>query len=207
MELENKKTISVYGSILGLVALMCLSAFSYAYFAVNSTPTNSLNIVASVSGDYLPVFTASSSGNLSLNITDADMMNNAADTNNTTIAGTANQTLKVTMTGGSSSKSATCSFDFVWTNTGTAYSPSSGLGSLKEYTIKIMDGNTSVYSENQISNLTSGSTIKSTSITSSGTSVTKNYVVTVTVYNLNLLQSIAGKTYSSRVDIKNVVCR
>ena len=78
---------------------------------------------------------------------------------------------------------------------------------MKEYTIKIMDGNTAVYSETQISNLTSGNTIKTASIASSGTSVTKNYVVTVTVYNLNILQSIAGKTYASRVDIKNVVCR
>ena len=115
MELESKKTISVYGSIIGLVALMCLSAFSYAYFAVNSTPTNSLNIVASVSGDLLPVFTASSTGNLILDVTDADMMNGTAGAANTTIAATANQTLKVTMSGGSSSKTATCDFDFVWT--------------------------------------------------------------------------------------------
>ena len=196
----------VFVLISSLVLLIVIFSFSYAFFTANTSQSNPLLVTASISNDIVPIFTATSSGDLTLTVTDADMLSGSADNSTTSL--TANQTITVSLLGGSSSNQASCSFSFTWTNLGTTYTPTSGIGALKEYTLKIVDSNsTPVVNETNISNLTSGGVIKSgLSITSNGAQTNKVYTVIVSVYNLNMAQTINNNTYSSRVSVTNVSC-
>ena len=201
---RRQSVIFIFISI--LILLVTIFSFTYAYFSANITQNNSLSVTASISNSIVPIFTASSSDDLVLSVSDADMLSTEA--NNSSAVKSASQTINVSLLGGSSSSMASCTFSFFWYNVGTQYVPTSGLGSLKEYTLKIVDSSsTAVVNETNISNFTSGNAIGTTqTITSNGTLNTQTYTATVSVYNLNMAQTINGKNYASRVTIGNVVC-
>ena len=201
---RRQSVIFIFISI--LILLVTIFSFTYAYFSANITQNNSLSVTASISNSIVPIFTASSSDDLVLSVSDADMLSTEA--NNSSAVKSASQTINVSLLGGSSSSMASCTFSFVWYNVGTQYVPTSGLGSLKEYTLKIVDSSsTAVVNETNISNFTSGNAIGTTqTITSNGTLNTQTYTATVSVYNLNMAQTINGKNYASRVTVGNVVC-
>ena len=207
---KNKSVVSIVSSI--LVLLIMVSSFTYAYFTADTTNTTGLNVTTRVSDSFIPVFTAYTSGDLNVVVTDADMLKDDANSSNTTIAASASENIYVKLLAGGPSSSASCTFDLIWTDTSsTPYVPSNGL---TEYTLKIVDETgANVFTETRIdvlmnnSNTSKQTTLKNDlSITGYGTEVTKTYTVTVTVYNLNTVQNIAGKSYSSRVDVANVSC-
>ena len=173
---DNKFKSFVATFILAIFLLITIASFAYAYFSANITLNQNLNVITNFSDEFTPVFTATSNGNLELYVSTADMLQSGAASGNTTVAAQANQSINVVFIGGggSGNSSKTCTFDFVWTSSGTAYTASSGLGSLKEYTLKITDNTgATVLAEKQVSTMTSGSKIASSSITSSGTEVNK----------------------------------
>lgn len=192
--------------ITGIVVLCTIAAFTYAFFTGNIINNVNLNIIANI-GEFQSVFTAQTTGNLYLEVIGADMLETGANANNNTVAARASQSISVVFIGVDDS----CTYDILWTDTSvTPYVPSNGVtdNSLLEYTIKITDNeNNEVLAETQINSFTSGNAIVSgETIASSGAEVSKTYLVTATVYNLYLPQSINGKTYTGMVNVANVVC-
>ena len=205
MGMTKKQNISfIILSLLVLTATMI--SFTYAFFSANITGTGVLNASASINQTMLPIFTATPSGDIVLNITDADMLPTMA--NNTTTPLTASETITVTLIGGSASVQSSCTFNFVWTQLpgSNTYAASSGRGSLKENTLKIVYNSTNVLSETNIDSFTSGNAIANSSITSNGSLTTKVYTITQSFYNLNLSQPMYNASYKSRVTIGNVSC-
>ena len=83
------------------------------------------------------------------------MIKTDASSSNTTVAASRSQTLTVKLLAGSSSSPVTCTYDMVWTNTGETYTPTSSVtaNNLKEYTLKIMNGSTTILAETNINKL------------------------------------------------------
>lgn len=206
MDTKKQNTIFLIVSI--LFFLVTIFSFTFAFFSPNITSNTALNASASINEAIVPVFTATSSGDLVLNVTDADMLQSVS--NNTTTPLTVSNTITVTLLGGSSSQQASCTFKFIWTKLSgsSTYTASTGRGSLKENTIKIVDNNsTTVVTETNIDSFTSGSAISSAiTITSNGSLTTKVYTVTASFYNLNLAQTMYNAQYKSRVSVGQVSC-
>lgn len=212
---KSKSAVSVISSI--LVLLIMVSSFTYAYFTADTTNTTGLNITTTVSDSFIPVFTAYTMGDLNVEVTDADMLKPDASTDHKTIGDSASENIYVKLLAGGPDSPGTCTFDLYWTDTSsTTYVPSSAASSagLNEYTIKIVDETgATVFAETKIDTLISQlnasrqvTLASNLSITASGTEVSKTYTVTATVYNLNVAQTIYGKSYTSRVDVANVNC-
>ena len=197
---NNNKALLII-IISAVIMLIAVGSFTYAFFSANVTTTNNLNISANISDEYHPVFAAYSDGDLLVSVTTADMLNTSANTNNTTVADFASENLYVTLIGGggASNTVATCTFNLKWTNTGESYTPSPNASSagLKEYTLKIVDDTgATVFAETAVNELPS-TLATGLSISSTGLLVTKTYTVTATIYNLNVVQNIYNKAYST----------
>ena len=176
-----------------------------------------MSISAIVSDEINPVFTAYSEGDLTLEVTTADMLNTSANSNNNSIADSASENLYVSLIagGGKDATSVSCTYDLFWKQSGTAYTPSPNAASagLMEYTIKVLDENGfNIVVETSVQLLQSRASNNQTiiasglSISSSGVLTTKIYSVIATIYNLNVVQNIYNKTYSSIVGVTNVTC-
>ena len=198
----NKNSTMVLTIISIIMLLAMVISITFAYFTANTAVSSNLSVTATVANITSPVFTATSSGNLTLNVTTADML----ETENSVVAASTSSNINVTLIGGSSTYAVTCSYDFIWTNTGTVYTPTNS--SVTEYTIGIVDeSNNVVKAETKVNSLTSGSAIVSgLTITSTGSLTTKVYTITAKLYNLNIAQTIYNNTYTSTIKAANVVC-
>lgn len=201
MEKSNNKAI-LFTVIAVVVMVVTVGAFTFAFFTADTTNTNGIQVNANVSNAINPVFTATAAENLNLEVTTADMLESGAGTYKE-----ASKNIVVTLLGGATGAAATCTFNFVWTNTGATYTPSPNAGTTPEYTLKIEENNTTVMAETKVNSLTSGGTIVSNqSISSTGTLTTKTYTVTARIYNLDVEQNIYNKTYSSKISVSGVTC-
>lgn len=205
---EKKSNFSgmLFTIIAAIVVLATIAAFTYAFFTGNIISNVNLNVIANI-GDFQAVFTAQTTGNIYMEVSGANMLDTEADAGNSTIAARASQDIDIVFIGTGS----TCTYDILWSDTSVnPYVPSNGVttNSLLEYTLKITDNeNTVVLPETQISSFTSGNAIVSNqSITSDGYEVSKTYSVVATIYNLNMPQTINGKTFTGMVNVANVVC-
>ena len=204
---NTKKQNIIFIVISILILIVIVISFTYAFFSANITANGNINVSVSIDRTPNPIFTATPSGDLILNITDADML--PSEANNETTPLTANETMIVTLLGGSYSEQVTCTFDFVWAKLSDSdtYVPSSGRGSLKENTLSIIDdSSTTVLFETNIDSFTNGGTIASSSISSHGVLNTKTYTITQSFYNLNLNQTMYEAVYKSRISVENISC-
>ena len=80
---NGKSIVSIVSSM--LVLLIMVSSFTYAYFTADTTGSTGLNITATVSDSWIPVFTAYTEGTLDVEVTSADMLNTDASSDNKTI--------------------------------------------------------------------------------------------------------------------------
>ncbi|MBR7042209.1 MAG: hypothetical protein IKI04_01780, partial [Bacilli bacterium] len=189
-----------------LVLIVIVISFTYAFFSGNIVGNGNINVSANIDESMIPIFTAVPSGDLILDVTDADMLPSQA---NNTVPISANETIEVSLIGGTPLEEITCTFSFVWTKLADSdtYVPTTGRGSLKENTLSIADENsTTVFAETNIDSLTSGNTIATRSISSHGSLNTQVYTVTQSFYNLDLNQTMYNASYKSKVSIENVSC-
>ncbi|MBE6155486.1 MAG: hypothetical protein E7164_01870 [Firmicutes bacterium] len=216
-EEKNYKTVMI-AVVSVIVMIITVTSFTYAFFTAKVSTLNNLSINATISDEYSPVLTAYPSGDLSVMVTSADMLDTGASSDNTSIGDSAKQNLYVTLSagGGQANSSVTCTYDLVWKDTSAASyvpSPNAVSENLKEYTIKVIDNTGSViYAENGVDTMLSSAVnneltlATGLSIVSSGTMTTKTYTVIATIYNLNVVQNIYNKTYSSMIGVTNVTC-
>ena len=200
--------------IIVILLIVTISSFTFAYFTADLQTTDELNISAVVSDEYSPVFTASVAGDLSLNVTTADMLE--GDTlNGSVVADEASSLISVKMIGGGRRGENTityrCTYNMYWTDTNSAadaYVPSSGIGNNLEYSLAIYDDNDNVvYPERQINPENSGvALLTNQSITSSGELTEVNYIVTARIYNLNVPQTIYDHVYTSVINVADISC-
>ncbi len=204
--MNKENIIFIFLSI--FILLTTVFSFTYAFFTVNVTSNTIMNVSVGVSDAATPIFTAVPNGNLGVVVSGFDMIQ--GDANNTTATVSSTQTFDVTMIGGSAERQASCTFNFIWNETSsTAYTPSSGRGSAKELTLKMVNSsNTTIMNEANIDTITNGSSIAGDlTITSNGTLTTQTYTITLAFYNLDLSQnSQKNKQYSGVVSVGNVNC-
>lgn len=213
MKNDNNKKAFVLIIVSALIMLIMVGSLTYAYFTANVTANNTLNITATVSNTFDPIFTSYPEGTLDLMVTTSSMLNTGAGSSNTTVADTASQKLYVTLL----ADNATCTYSLAWKDTGTtAYVPSANATSagLKEYTLKVVNSaGTVVVNETSINSIQNNVDANNQAIIASGLSITSNntlvtetLTVTATIYNLNVAQTIYNKNYKSTVGVTSVVC-
>ena len=205
MSNTSKQNI-IFITISIMILFVIILSFTFAFFSANITGRGNINVSANMDESMLPIFTAIPSGDLILDVTDADMLPSLA---NNTAAISANETIEVSLIGGTPLEEITCTYNFVWTKLSDSdtYVPTTGRGSLKENTLKIVDDNSAtVFTETNIDSLTSGNTIATRSISSHGALNTQVYTVTQSFYNLDLNQTMYNASYKSKVSIENVSC-
>ena len=205
MNKENKHNMLL--TIISVIVLLTvIGALTYAFFTANVT-SEGLNVTASFENYVYPVFTAVPSNDLELEISTADMLETEANTSKSSY-----QTIDISLEGGTINFPANCEFNFAWIDTSLeAYvpTPAAVTNDLDEYTIKITDQSDNiVLQETRVNSLTSEQTLLNVpqSISTTGNVVHKIYKVTATIYNLDFVQTINNKHYSSRVSVTNVTC-
>ena len=204
-----KKTI--FATILFVsAAIIAVGSVAYSYFASEININNNLNVGAIFSGNYTPVFIAEADNEISLNVTDADMLKDETNGGNNTVAvsGEGNLTVTLGAVGDANNSTANCTFNLtVEAITGGDYTtstPSSNLtDGTKEFTVEITkDGEESskVLEETQISNNDKKiSESLSIETTNGNNDATETYHVKAKIYNLNVDQS--------GIKIKNLALR
>jgi len=212
MEKNDKSKPFVISLISVVIMILVIISFAYAYFTAIINGNTSFNVGANISSTYKPVLTATKSGDLLLSVGAEDMFEWNSSSNNNVVADSSTQSLHVNLSGGGNETSFICSYDIIWEDhSQEAYvpSPKAAAASLKEYTIKIVDENASVVlAERGIDTLTSGQMIvENETLVASGNQVTKTYLITVTMYNLNVEQTIYNKNYDSLISIANLECQ
>ena len=214
---NQKRHLTSTLSMFMLAVFVIIATFAYAYFTADTKIGNNLTIYASVSDEITPVMTAYTLDDLNVSVSTADMLETGSDDDNPVVADSDNQTLFISLLGGSEAtgSSCTCTYDLYWENLGETYTPSSGLtAEQKEFTLKIKNSSGAyILNETRVDTLQQGLNdanqyIVATgqSITSYGTLVEERLIVTVSIYNLNFAQTIDNKSFSSRVGITNVNC-
>ncbi len=213
-----KKTIFAT-IIIACVAVFAVGNIAYSYFGANLNITNNLQLGAIFTGDYTPVFTAESEGNLMLTVTDADMLLANVDNNNVAVSATGNINVTLDAVGDEKNSTATCTFKFVFEDLSTdgseytKYTPSANLNGDKEFTVKILDtsnGSSEVVAEKNVSELIGSDNVLSDnlSISAKGSKTTKNYQVVASIYNLNLDQTgIKNKKFGFKIETQAVECK
>lgn len=207
-----KKTLLSTIVIISIVSY-AVGNLAYSFFSVDFDIDTKMDIATIFSGEYIPVFTASSEGNITLDVTTADMLM----TDKNTPAATDRGAINIYLEGvnDKDKSKVTCTFDFVYedlegdTYTKYAPSPKAKEKNLLEYTIKIVDDKDGiVLAEKSIAEFKTGDTIVSgLSISSDGATVTKDYFVIATIYNLNVEQNITNKKYGFKIKTTNVDCQ
>lgn len=186
-----------------------VTSFTYAFFSANVITNNTLNISAAFDSTGAPLFLGYSDKDINLNVTQASMLE--SEKGSPAAIATANITAELTP--GGSQMPVTCTYDLQFSASSEEYDtyiPSSGVvdNNLKEFTIKVERGTSTLYEETQISSISNNSNIvENESISSTGTNtVTKVYRLTATIYNLNTEQSIYNKNYKITLKIVNPIC-
>ncbi|MBE6148077.1 MAG: hypothetical protein E7167_00995 [Firmicutes bacterium] len=209
---NNKKNF-VLVIISAIIMLIVVGSLTYAYFTADVTANNTLNITSNISSGYRPVFTAYPDGNLALLVTTADMLDGDASNDYTAIGDTASQRYNVTLL----ANGATCTYSLYWTESSEfAYvpSPNATNAGLKEYTIKVVDSTgKTVLAETPVTTLQARANANkesilasNLSITSYDSAVTEVYTITATIYNLDVVQNIYNKNYTSYVGVTGITC-
>ena len=191
----ERKNIRLY--IVPFIAVAVFSvllfAAGYAYFSATTT-MNTANYQVN-----LPVQTSLVCTKTDCNATiTPDMMTNT-NINSNTAKVTSNCSLSCTCSG---TQGAVCSYDVKLLESGITYTPSSGLGSNKEFTAKVTSGS-GCATQNSAGTETQINTLKNKIVSSclltvpQGGSITSNVYAEFKWYNLNLDQSVhANKVYN-----------
>lgn len=206
----GSKKLLITSILFVIVAVGVITSFSYAFFSANLSVENVLNLASVFNNSGAPVFTAYTDSDIVMNITTASMLESESGT----AADSSITNMTAELTGGSKENgtSVTCLYDIYFEMASDGYDtyvPSGRVNenNLKEYTLKITNGDVITLEETQISKLTSGSHIvRDESITSSGDKVQKIYQITSTIYNLGVEQNIYNKKYKMIVKIDNPRC-
>lgn len=195
--MKRKIAFIIVCLVLGL--LITIITFSYAFFAINTTPTNTMNVNVTVANGVVANFTVQGNGDMNVSVSGANMLSSEIGS----VAGTNTQNLNVTLI---SDTTVTCVYDmyFSWNNNSDSYTKTTG--ATNELTISGTD-NLNTLNEVQVPN--SGNSLKLGSfyIRANASTVTKTWNITANFYNLNINQDAhADKTYLGKVDIRNAVC-
>ena len=203
-----------------LLLLIIGASFAYIMTSVTNTATTAIAVEAAGTD----VLTTSSSANISINITNANMVSTAASSANATDSTLKDDgTLTVSYTAADTSGSR-CSYNLVLTRTSSAvYTASSFYTSNKstypfEFSIQVTagtwrgTGSAKNLAQTNISALTWSSNkatlISGADIRSNSTSViSQSWTVLIRAYNLPGNQdSLAGLNWSGTVGVENVQC-
>ena len=195
------------------VILYAFGNMAYSFFNVGIITDDVLNVSVSFPGGNLPVFTASSDENISLIVTDADMLVTSENTPAATKRGSVNIYLDGTNV--EENSSVTCTFDLVYEDIeGNSYnkyvpSPAAKANNLLEYGISIIEEDgTVVLKETSVDSFKAGdSMVKGLSVSTTENTINKKYIVIATIYNLNVEQNIKNKKYGFKIKTTNVECQ
>ena len=211
-----KKTI--FATILFVsAAIIAVGSVAYSYFASEININNNLNVGTIFSGKYTPVFIAEAEDNLTLNVTDADMLKDDANEGNNTVAvsGEGNLTVTLGAVGDANNSTANCTFNLtvepITGNGYDTYTPSEGVtNDMKEFTVEITKGDNSqeVLAETQINNNNNKISVsESISTTDSTTDAVQKYHVKAKIYNLNIdQQNIRNKKFGFKIGVEGTNC-
>ena len=214
-----KKTIFAT-IIIACIAVFAVGNIAYSYFGANLNIASNLEVGAIFTGEYTPVFTAESTGNLELTVTDADMLLADAANNNVAVSKTGNINVTLDAVGDEKNSTATCTFKFVFKDLTDAdsseyakYTPTAGISG-NEFTVKIIDtsnNSNTVVAEKNVSELIKNNDnvlTENLSISATDKKVTKNYQVVASIYNLNVDQTgIKGKKFGFKIETQSVECK
>lgn len=213
--MKASKRVVVFSILSLVVVLIAITGFTYAFFTVNITSNNGNNNIAvnaHIGNCEDPMFTSYTSGDLILDVTDADMLDSPVSASTThVVAEQDQQSLYVQFIGatadnnGNCTGSITCSYDLVWHNLGDSFpsAPNAVSGNLTEYELAITG---SLRTTKNIATLTNNSVILHDSVTSTGSLATKTYNITAAVYNWNFAQLFQNSHFEHNITVENIVC-
>lgn len=209
MEGERKNNTALLTVIAIATLLVAVVGATFAYFSASTDNDANVNVTATTAA--ADAFTATSSDDITLNVT-ADNMQQADGKNDyTVVADDDTATVTVTLTAGSGN--ATCTYDLVYTP--SSESPKEIYNATQNTYNEFVIAGTSTLTGNSFTdvNITGSSAITlktGATITDSGadsTATTETWTLTGKYYNLAVDQSdAAGHTYGGNITVENVSC-
>lgn len=214
--MKGKNMVVLLITILVMVSLVSIAAYSYFAASVNNT---NVAVINTTTPSGVATFTTIG-GSASINVTASAM----ALSQNGTLAGSNETTLTVTLKGNDATQ-VFCTYDVYFKLSGGYVKTSSASDSNKEFTIEAARQTPTGGSGNDTTSTTSGTTSyaeKQIDATNAATgykilpnqkiystnqaTTTVVYKVSMKFYNLTDIQNQTNKSYQGEFSVKNVVC-
>ena len=209
MEGERKSNTAMLTVIAIATLLVAVVGATFAYFSASTTNTADVTVTAETKA--ADAFTASSTGDITLDVEAKDMQQSAGSNDYSSIASTDTATVTVGLTAGSGT--ATCTYDLVYTPSSTSpniiYTATQN--TYNEFAISGTSTFDATHNDFDDVNITGSNAItlkNDATITAvSGTPASDTWTLTGNYYNLEVDQKdAAGHTYGGSITVTDVKC-